>query len=455
MHKSQPKAATEVSNLSKNVDFLGYQRKLQNIIAIHNASKGKTLFVFCLAVIFSFILWSYYASVEEVVYGKGFFVQNQNNKVQSKSTIEGEITEVLVSEGALVSKGEKILVIQRDLSSSNGAYSKDYYKTLATVTRLEAEAENIPLIFPDALKPYNDYINKEINLFENKRHDLNETLQELKKQEDDARYELTQLQERHKNLQHSYELALKELNISIQKVANGNLSQQDLVSVEKKANNIFARLQETDNHIPKALSILQNKQRLTQEAITAFQQASLTELNNAKAKLKKLEKSTSSIQNATQFALAPGNGMVKKIYVKAKDHVQLGTELFAYQPINVQQLQVEVPEKYLSKIDVGQDAMIKSNFPYYLKPYQNYRAIVSKVNSDKSVTKEGENLIFFEVESENLPLFNLYGSEDFFLRKFDVGVFIGRKSVFSYLVDPIKQLKSFLLSQTTDEIKKA
>ena len=102
-----------------------------------------------LSFIIAFIIWAYFSPLEEVAQGQGRIIPSSREQIV-QSLDPGTIQEMLVKEGDTVEKGQILLKLDDTRSSAILRESQAKVENLeAMVARLQAEAYNTNLVFPD------------------------------------------------------------------------------------------------------------------------------------------------------------------------------------------------------------------------------------------------------------------------------------------------------------------
>jgi adhesin transport system membrane fusion protein len=122
------------------------------------------------------LLWSYFAEVTEVSSGDGKVIPNSREQV-IQSLEGGILRELYVSEGDIVEANQ--VLAQLDLTKTESSVEESaakYRATLASVTRLEAEVNETKLKFPKELDAYPDLTTTETRLYNTRRDALHKSL---------------------------------------------------------------------------------------------------------------------------------------------------------------------------------------------------------------------------------------------------------------------------------------
>lgn len=172
------------------------------------------------------ITWAHFARVEEITQGEGKIISKSREQV-IESLEAGIIDEMLVREGDIVQKGQPLLKINPTRASST--YQEMNAKLMgmkAMIARLQSEAYQAPLVFPDDLKEYPALIAQETRVFESRKKLLEDSLNAL---------------------QASRKLILKELSMTEPLAARGLISEVELLRMRRQANDLEIQMVERQN----------------------------------------------------------------------------------------------------------------------------------------------------------------------------------------------------------------
>lgn len=121
-------------------------------------------------------LWSYFAALDEVSTGSGRVVPTTREQIIQ--SLEGGILSALhVRQDDLVQPGQLLAQLDQTLTESNvGESAAKYRAALASSTRLTAEVNQTPLLFPGELDAYPELKAAETELYDTRRRSLDESL---------------------------------------------------------------------------------------------------------------------------------------------------------------------------------------------------------------------------------------------------------------------------------------
>jgi adhesin transport system membrane fusion protein len=130
----------------------------------------------CAVMLGCFLLWAAWFEVVEVSNGTGKVIPSSREQV-IQSLEGGIVTQMNVSEGALVERGQILAQLDPIKTQSNVGESEAKYRAvLASVSRLQAEASGEPLSFPPALDAWPELLRAETELYNTRQRGLRETL---------------------------------------------------------------------------------------------------------------------------------------------------------------------------------------------------------------------------------------------------------------------------------------
>lgn len=133
------------------------------------------------ALLLSFLVWSYFAELVEVSTGTGKVIPTSREQV-IQSLEGGIISELLVREGDIVDAGQ--VLAQLDLTKTAatvGESTARYRAALASIARLEAEVNQTKIQFPEELKDYPHLVQTETRLYQARKQGLEESIGGLRK----------------------------------------------------------------------------------------------------------------------------------------------------------------------------------------------------------------------------------------------------------------------------------
>lgn len=191
----------------------------------HETHKGMFWTLWLIGIFFvSFGVWAYFSDLEEVVHGSGRVIASSREQI-IQSLDPGVLTEMLVKEGDVVEKGQPLLRIDDTRSSALYREGKSKLDSLkGAASRLRAEAYGTALTFPADLPE--EIKARERAAYESRLNSLYESL--------------IGLRESKKSLD-------REIAITEPMVAQGVMSEVELLRLKRQSSDLALQLTERRN----------------------------------------------------------------------------------------------------------------------------------------------------------------------------------------------------------------
>lgn len=368
-----------------------------------------------LSFIIAFIIWAYFSPLEEVAQGQGRIIPSSREQIV-QSLDPGTIQEMLVKEGDTVEKGQILLRLDDTRSSAILRESQAKVENLeAMVARLQAEAYNTNLVFPDHISD------------------------ELKKREEAAYVSRRRaMEEQVSGLIQSKNVLEQQIAIAEPMVKRGVMSQVDLLRMQRDSHDLEAQITERQNRYTTDASneLVKTESELAQAKENMAMRADPVERSQIRAPMK---------------------GIVKNIRINTIGGVvNAGQDILEIVPIEDNLL----VEAYIRPNDV---AFIRPGLPAVVKlsayDYAIYGGLQGEVTlispdtlSDEkrnaSELKLNMNNVYYRilVKTSGSHLVDKNGNEMPIIPGMvaTVDIKTGEKTVFQYLIKPITRMKQAL-----------
>ncbi|MEC9314030.1 MAG: biotin/lipoyl-binding protein, partial [Pseudomonadota bacterium] len=216
--------------------------------------------------------WASQTELDEVTRGEGKVIPS--SKIQIVQNLEGGIlSEVLVSEGEIVEKGEVLVRIDDTRFSSSFMESKlKYWELLARASRLESEARGEDLTLPDKLlEERPELAAAERRLYETRQREVQSNIDVLEQQARQRQQELAETQAKLNKLRTSYELSNEELKMSEPLVSVGVISEVEILRLKRTVNDLRGEMETTRLAIPRIRSSLAEVRQKIEDVKVRFQ----------------------------------------------------------------------------------------------------------------------------------------------------------------------------------------
>ncbi|WP_060826282.1 HlyD family type I secretion periplasmic adaptor subunit [Sulfurospirillum cavolei] len=414
-------------------------------------SSRKMLWVIAIA-LFWLIVWASIAEVDELTRGEGKVIPSQ--QLQVIQNLEGGIvSEILVKEGDHVTKGQVLLKIDdKNFVGSFGENKFRYIELKAKSIRLEAESSGnafTPLENPsEEMRKQMEY---ERSLYDSNHEQLGKTLQILQEQMKQKNSELSELESKVAQLQNSYDLVQKEMNIMAPLVKKGLVSEMEFLQLKRQASTIQGDLQASKLAIPRVQSAIQEAHNKLAGAELEFQNKAKKELNEAIAEMSRLQELQTSLEDRVQRTLvrAPVDGTVKQLLVNTVSGVvKPGMDILEIVPTeDTLLIEAKVKPSDVAFLRLGLDATVKFT-AYDFSIYGGLKGKLVFISADTITNDKGESyyLVHIKTDKNHLgtgekPLELMVGMTT------TVDILTGKKTVLDYLLKPILKAKNNALRE--------
>ena len=189
----------------------------------HDPKVGRTRIIIwgALLGILVLIVWAYFAQIDQVTRASGTVIASA--RTQDIQAAEGGVlTDILVKEGEEVEKGQLLVTLEEERAQAAVANSGSKIAALkAKIARLEAEIFERPLVFPEGIKNYSEYIENQTQLYNRRRQAIDQDVN---------------------SLQRMMVLAQQELSMNEPLLTYGDVSQADVIKLRRQVAEIQAQI---------------------------------------------------------------------------------------------------------------------------------------------------------------------------------------------------------------------
>lgn len=389
-----------------------------------------------------FMVWANFATLDEVTRGEGKIVPS--SEVQALQSLDaGTVEEFLVHEGDEVKAGQVLVRLNAiEAESDLGANRARYLGLLASITRLQAEAEGKSTVeFPeDVMKGAPQSVTEELNAFRANQLQYQSQLNVLQQQVSQREQEVRELSTRASDTRGVIALQQQEMAMIRPLVEKGSAPKLELLQLERTVKEKTAELNGYLSGIPRAQSAINEAQARIQELKTNMQAQSQTELSTKLIEMNEIKERLSALterKGRTELK-SPVNGTIQDITINTVGGVvKPGEDLIKIVPKD-DQLIVEAKVKPSDRAFIypGQKAVVKIT-AYDFSIYGGLDGEVVDISAD-TIEDEKKNSFYrvrlrtYENElkrkGEVLPITTgMVASVD---------ILTGKKTVMQYLLKP-------------------
>ncbi len=392
------------------------------------------------------IVWAFFADLDEITIGDGKVVPT--SQIQVIQNLEGGIVaSIPVKVGDLVQKGQVVLQFDETRFASSSDETKAKHNALmAKIARLTAESTGTafeptanllkiaPLIAAD-----------EYRLYQNRQRELDAMLGVLRQQVSQRNQEISEKRARLQQLQESHSLIAQELKMSKPLLAQGVMSEVEILRLERQVNDTKGEMDANRLAIPRLEAQSAEARGKLEGALAKFRSDAATELAQAKAEFAGTSAtSIALVDRLSRTAVrSPLNGIVKQIKVGTVGGViQPGMEIMEIVPIEDRLLiEAKIRPSDIGFLHAGQLAVVKIS-AYDFSIYGGLDAAVENITADSITNEKGESFYLVRVRTTK----SFLGPPDKPLPIIPgmlatVHIRTGHKSVMSYLLKPLIKAK--------------
>jgi adhesin transport system membrane fusion protein len=401
-----------------------------------------------------FLVWAYFAVLDEVVRGSGRVIPS--SQVQVIQNLEGGIVEAIrVREGEIVDAGQVLLTIDDTRFDASLQESRLRALTLqARLIRLQAEADGLDALPPlptEITGALPDIESQQSALFDERHRGKEANRRILEQQRAQKQQAITELESRRDRLSRSLALTSEELRVTRPLRDQGAVSEVEILRLQRQVNDLRGELDEARLALPRAEAELAEVEQRLIEFDARHQEEVRTELAEVAAELEALSAGNVALADRvdrTQVR-APIRGVVKSLSVRTVGGVvQPGMELVELVPIGDSLLvEARVRPSDIAFLRPGLDATVKLT-AYDFAIYGGLDAEVEHISADTFVEEGEEPYYLVRVRTreaglrrqhEILPIIPGMTAE--------VDILVGEKSVLSYLLKPVLRARANALRE--------
>ena len=402
------------------------------------------------SVLFLFVagLWASIAVLDVVTTGEGRVIPSSNK--QTVQNLEGGIIkDIRVKPGDVVEKGQIIMIIDDTRFASSLKETEEQIGALeAKISRLSAEATGRPLQFAEELREdFAQYVANETNLYESRQRELAVKLNILRDQEEQREQELAETQNKSEQIERSLALVQKELDLTKPLVAEGAVSEVELLRLERSVNDLTGELDQTRLSIPKAEANLAGARKKIDELSISSRTESLSELNGAKGDYQRLVEQVRAAEDRVYRTdvRSPVTGTVNEVHVTTIGGIiQPGQDLVDIIPLNDTLLiEAQIRPSDIGFLRPNLDATVKIS-AYDFSIHGGLKARVEHISADTITDERGDS--FYKIRVRTTDTNYLVGKQGEKLHiipgmSATVDILTGEKTVLEYLLKPIIKAK--------------
>lgn len=393
-------------------------------------------------------IWASFATLDVVTVGQGKVIPSRN--MQTIQNLEGGIVkDIRVKIGDVVEIGQVLMVIDDTRFTSQLSEGEVQTAGLkAKIERLTAETKGVELTFSKPLEEkYAQFVNQERSLYYSRQKELQVKSNILKDEVEQRNQEYIAIKGKKEQLERSLALVTKELTLTKPLLAQGAVSEVDLLRLERTVNDLRGELEQTELSIPKLESAISSAKSKIMELDLGFKREAQSDLNTARSEYSRLFETNKASQDRVTRSVvrSPVRGTVNQVKVSTIGGVvQPGQDLITIVPLDDTLLiEANVKPSDVGFLRPGLDAIVKIS-AYDFSIYGGLPATLEHISADTITDEKGNS--FYQIRVRTKDRSYLIGKHGERLQIIPgmaatVDILTGQKTVLEYLLKPIIKAK--------------
>ena len=356
---------------------------------------GRAILWVVMALLVLFMVWAYYSEIEQVTRGDGKVVPS--TQIQVVQNLEGGIlSEIMIDVGQLVKKDQLLLRIDETRFSSSFKQNRvKYLASKSKAARLEAESNGTNFEIPQEVINEKPEIGvREKELFESRKREFKSSMQRIREQISQRKHEYRELTSKLVELTRTFALLNKELELTRPLVAQGAVSEVEVLHLERQASMMQGEIATIKQSIPKSDSKLQEAQLELRENQLAFYNKAKSELNDVLAELEDVSASAIAIEDRLRRTnvQSPVTGTINRLLVNTVGGViQPGMDLVEIVPLeDTLVIETNIKPADIAFLRPNQDAKVKFT-AYDFTIYGGLEAKLEHISADSITDDKGNS----------------------------------------------------------------
>ncbi|MEK6654607.1 MAG: HlyD family type I secretion periplasmic adaptor subunit [Thermodesulfobacteriota bacterium] len=347
--------------------------------------------------------WASVSEIEEVTRGMGKVIPA--SQIQMVQNLEGGIlSEIMVKVGDTVKKDQLLLKIdQTRFSSSLQQNRAKYLANKAKAARLQAETSGAPFKVPsDVMKESPEIGIREQELYDSRKNELRSGLEIKQQQINQRNNELKELNTKLGELNKTYVLFQKELTLTKPLVAQGAVSEMEVLRLERQASEMQGEMETIKQSLPRAQSKIEESQVALKELRLAFFNKAKAELNDVMSQLGEDSATSIALKDRLNRTLvkSPVNGTINRLLINTVGGViQPGMNLVEIVPAEGTLLiETKIKPSDIAFLRPNQQATVKFT-AYDFTIYGGLDAKLEQISADSITDDKGNSYYLVQLRT--------------------------------------------------------
>lgn len=402
--------------------------------------------------LFIFIAWTNIATLDEVSRGDGKVVPSSD--IQVIQNLEGGIVEeFLVKEGQSVKAGD-VLVRMRNVQAKAdfAATNQKYTGLVATITRLQAEADGKPLVFSDELKKtVPDSVRAESDAYEANKKQVESQKAVLRDQLGQKEQEVQELTRRISDTGGMLALAIEERNMVEPMIAKGAANKKELLDIRQRIAQQSTELNGLKNALPRSQGAVKEVKSRLEALDKEFAATAQKLLADKTIEMNTIKQTLTAYQDKSERTeiKSPVHGTVKDLkFNTVGGVVKPGEPIMEIVPLEDQLIvEARILPKDIAFIHMGQRAIVRMT-AFDFSVFGSMEGQVTEISADAIVNEKGESFYRVRVKTDANSVTKDGKKLDVMPgMQATVDIVTGQKTIMQYLLKPFLKASQMALRE--------
>lgn len=398
------------------------------------------------------LVWAYFATLEEVTRGDGRVVPSRQIQVV-QAPDRGIVEKIFVQEGDIVEPGQALIEIDDTAFSSQlGEIRQRRWTLMAQIARLQAEADQTSLEFPEILtRAVPDLVAQEEDVYRDKKISLESELGVLRNQASQREQEYQEFLATQTKLEAVIEIMKRELEINRNLYERKVLPEIEFLRLQRQLKESEGELQVTKASVQRAQAAKNEASERSRNAVSTFVSDARQELARARGELAIVNESIKGAADRVRRTelVSPVKGVVNKLNITTIGAVvQPAADLIEIVPLeDTLLIEARIRPKDVAFLHPGQKAQVKIT-AYDYSVYGDLVGILERISADTTEDEEGNRFFRVMIRTDK----NYLGSDTDPLPIIpgmvaSIDILTGEKTVLDYILKPIKKVRDEALRE--------
>ena len=398
------------------------------------------------------VVWAYFASLEEVTRGDGRVIPSRQIQVV-QAPEQGIVEKIFVREGDIVEEGQPLIEIDdTTFSSQLGEIRQRRWALMARIARLDSEADQQPLTFPDMLtKAVPALIEEEENVYRDKKISLDNELSVLQNQASQKEQEYQELLAKEDKLDAVIEIMKREVEINQNLYERKVLPEIEFLRLQRQLKESEGELKITNASVQRALAAKEEAKERSRNAVSTFVSEARQQLAEARGELAVINESMKGAADRVRRTelVSPVKGIVNKLNITTIGAVvQPAADLVEIVPLeDTLLIEAQIRPQDVAFLHPGQKAQVKIT-AYDFSVYGALEGNLERISADTTEDEEGNRFFRVMIRTDK----NYLGSDTDPLPIIpgmvaSIDILTGKKTVLDYILKPIKKVRDEALRE--------